>query len=217
MMIGDATPRAGHARATARAPGRRAEAARCAGLTVPRRSRPARRCARLTSRCAPARSSASPASPATARRNSSKSLAGQRAQAGGKMEVDGEPTMRDAPRKSRAAACASCPRSRCTTPASPRMTVAENMALRAFDRAAGPRGGWCARARHARACARAHRATSTCKTPGPRAPIGTLSGGNVQRAVLARELTERGRPADRLQPLLRARLRGRRRNPLRAS
>jgi simple sugar transport system ATP-binding protein len=28
------------------------------------------------------------------------------------------------------------------------------------------------------------------KTQGPDAPIGTLSGGNVQRAVLARELSE---------------------------
>jgi len=29
------------------------------------------------------------------------------------------------------------------------------------------------------------------KTQGPGAPIGTLSGGNVQRAVLARELSEK--------------------------
>ena len=28
------------------------------------------------------------------------------------------------------------------------------------------------------------------RTPGPDAPIGSLSGGNVQRAVLARELSD---------------------------
>jgi simple sugar transport system ATP-binding protein len=31
--------------------------------------------------------------------------------------------------------------------------------------------------------------TFKVRTPGPDAPIGTLSGGNVQRAVLARELS----------------------------
>ncbi len=36
--------------------------------------------------------------------------------------------------------------------------------------------------------ARAHRAISV-KTPGPDTPIQNLSGGNVQRAVLARELS----------------------------
>ena len=61
------------------------------------------------------------------------------------------------------------------------------MALRSFDEAPWARGGlvrWGA----LRARARAWIAEYGVKTQGERAAIRTLSGGNVQRAVLAREL-----------------------------
>jgi len=71
----------------------------------------------------------------------------------------------------------------------PGMTVAENMALRNFDRpplAAGPWLRWGA----LRAQAVRWIAEFKVKAAGPDAPMATLSGGNVQRAVLARELSE---------------------------
>ena len=68
------------------------------------------------------------------------------------------------------------------------LSVADNMALRNFDRSPLAAGAFLRRS--------AIRAQSSrliieykVKTPGPDAPIRTLSGGNVQRAVLARELS----------------------------
>lgn len=67
------------------------------------------------------------------------------------------------------------------------LSVAENMALRDFDRAPLCSGG---RLRFAqwRQRAREWIAAYGIKTQGEDAPIRSLSGGNVQRAVLAREL-----------------------------
>jgi simple sugar transport system ATP-binding protein len=69
-----------------------------------------------------------------------------------------------------------------------RLSVADNMALRTFDRAPLALGAW---VRHG---AIERQALSwidsfKVKTRGPHAAISTLSGGNVQRAVLARELS----------------------------
>ena len=70
----------------------------------------------------------------------------------------------------------------------PRMSVAENMAFRRFDRAPYARGPWLNRSAFRRA-AEDLIARYRVKTSSPDAPIATLSGGNVQRAVLARELS----------------------------
>jgi ABC-type uncharacterized transport system ATPase subunit len=75
-----------------------------------------------------------------------------------------------------------------------KLTVAENLALRNFDRAPLARGPWLSR-RAMRAQALAAIDAFRVKTPGPDAPIETLSGGNVQRAVLARELASDPTPA----------------------
>ncbi|MBF0373853.1 MAG: ABC transporter ATP-binding protein [Alphaproteobacteria bacterium] len=64
-----------------------------------------------------------------------------------------------------------------------KMSVAENMAFRSFD----DKGWWLDRDRIARA-ARGLIERYRVKTASPDAPIASLSGGNVQRAVLAREL-----------------------------
>jgi simple sugar transport system ATP-binding protein len=70
----------------------------------------------------------------------------------------------------------------------PAMTVADNMAFRSFDEKPFTIGriGLSRRA----ILRRAERLISDFRvsTPSPDAPIGRLSGGNVQRAVLAREL-----------------------------
>ena len=71
------------------------------------------------------------------------------------------------------------------------LSVAHNMGLRQFDEAPfathAATGGW-VRWGRLRAQARGWIADYGVKTQGERAPIRTLSGGNVQRAVLAREL-----------------------------
>ena len=72
------------------------------------------------------------------------------------------------------------------------MSVAQNIGLRSFDRAPHARGGWRLPGTLARR-ARELIAQYRIKTQGEHAPIGSLSGGNVQRTVLARELSE---PAD---------------------
>jgi simple sugar transport system ATP-binding protein len=68
-----------------------------------------------------------------------------------------------------------------------RLSVAENIALRNFDRAPLRRGPWLSAAAVKAQAAEAIRGFKI-KTPSPASPIETLSGGNVQRAVLAREL-----------------------------
>ena len=70
----------------------------------------------------------------------------------------------------------------------PQMTVAENIALRSFDRPPLSRGGWLLNGKAIRDNGRKWIEKFKVKTPGANAPIGNLSGGNVQRAVLAREL-----------------------------
>jgi general nucleoside transport system ATP-binding protein len=70
----------------------------------------------------------------------------------------------------------------------PLMSVAENLALRTFDRAPLAVAGVFLSNRHVRANGQKWIESYNIKTPGPEASIGTLSGGNVQRTVLAREL-----------------------------
>jgi ABC-type uncharacterized transport system ATPase subunit len=68
------------------------------------------------------------------------------------------------------------------------LSVAQNMGLREFDEPPFARAGWVRWAR-LRQRARQWIADYGVKTQGERAPMRTLSGGNVQRAVLARELS----------------------------
>ncbi len=69
------------------------------------------------------------------------------------------------------------------------LSVAQNMALRSFDEPPWAHAG-VVRWRALRERARAWIAEYGVKTRGERAPMRTLSGGNVQRAVLARELSD---------------------------
>ena len=71
----------------------------------------------------------------------------------------------------------------------PTMSVAENMAFRAFDKVPMKRLGWWLSRAPMRARARELVARYNVKTPSLETPIRDLSGGNVQRAVLARELS----------------------------
>jgi simple sugar transport system ATP-binding protein len=68
------------------------------------------------------------------------------------------------------------------------MTVAENIGFRRFDRPPFALARTLVSGRALRRAARGLIAEYGIRTPGPDAAIGSLSGGNVQRAVLAREL-----------------------------
>jgi simple sugar transport system ATP-binding protein len=72
----------------------------------------------------------------------------------------------------------------------PTMSVVENMALRAFDRAPFAVASVFLRRGAVHRAGVALIESFRVKTPSPDAPIAQLSGGNVQRAVLARELSE---------------------------
>jgi len=70
----------------------------------------------------------------------------------------------------------------------PRMTVAENLAFRTFDRPPTAKLGWWLSPGPMRAKARELIARYRIKTPSPETEVANLSGGNIQRTVLAREL-----------------------------
>jgi simple sugar transport system ATP-binding protein len=115
-------------------------------------------------------------------------LIGQRARAGGEILVGGEPfhATRAEIRRHRVFSLPEEPlRNACV----PDMSVAENMTLRSFDQPPVSSGPWLKR-RALRVQAERWIDAFGVKTEGPDAPMSTLSGGNVQRAVLARELSE---------------------------
>jgi simple sugar transport system ATP-binding protein len=71
----------------------------------------------------------------------------------------------------------------------PGMSVAENMALRTFDRPPQAKWNVWLVLKAIRETAQGLITAFSVKTPSPETPIQNLSGGNVQRAVLARELS----------------------------
>ena len=71
----------------------------------------------------------------------------------------------------------------------PRMSVAENIAFRTFDKPPITSLGWWMSPSPMRKRAAELIASYRVKTPSTEEPIENLSGGNVQRAILARELS----------------------------
>jgi simple sugar transport system ATP-binding protein len=116
-------------------------------------------------------------------------LVGQREPVAGEIRVGGEPyhATRGEIRSHRAF---SLPEEALRNACVPGMSVAENMALRNFDRPPLAAGPWLRR-RAMREQAERFIAEFKVRSQGPDAAITTLSGGNVQRAVLARELSDR--------------------------
>ncbi len=114
-------------------------------------------------------------------------LAGQREASAGVVKVHGEVyhARRDETRRHRVSLLPEEPlRNACI----PRMSVADNMAFRRFDRSPYATGAWLRRGAFRRA-AEELIARYSVRTRSPDAPVATLSGGNVQRTVLARELS----------------------------
>lgn len=119
-------------------------------------------------------------------------LIGQRQPAAGRMALGGRPyrATREEMRERRVFAIPEEPlRNACIAS----MSVAENLALRDFDRAPLRAQGWRLDRRALRRRAAERIAEFKVSPPLPERAIGTLSGGNVQRAVLAREL---GQPVE---------------------
>jgi general nucleoside transport system ATP-binding protein len=118
-------------------------------------------------------------------------LTGQRAMQAGAILVSGQ-RYRATRAQNRALGVRSLPEEPLANACVGAMSVAQNLALRSFDAPPLARAGlihW----RRVRARARELINAFGVKTQGESAPMRTLSGGNVQRAVLARELSEPAR------------------------
>jgi len=115
-------------------------------------------------------------------------LAGQRQEESGSIHVAGGPYLRtrEETRKKRVFLLPEEPlRNGCVRS----MTVAENLAIRNFDAPENTRWRWFLRRRAILRQAQDLIGRYGIKTQGPNARIEILSGGNVQRTVLARELS----------------------------
>jgi len=115
-------------------------------------------------------------------------LAGQRAMTSGQIRVHGQAyrPVRSHINKHKMYCLPEEPlRNTCVGP----MSVAQNMAFRHFDRHPFTFGKLFLNARTVRRTAQELITRYRVKTPSPSTPIRDLSGGNVQRAVLARELS----------------------------
>lgn len=116
-------------------------------------------------------------------------LAGQRSRTAGEVCVQGnayESTRREAQRHR-----VHCiPEEPLRNSCAPRMTVAENLSFRMFDRNGASRPRRWLDLGAIRKNARSLMGRYRIKAASPDVPAATLSGGNVQRMVLARELSE---------------------------
>jgi simple sugar transport system ATP-binding protein len=115
-------------------------------------------------------------------------LIGQRAAESGSVSIHGEPyaATREEMRRHR---LYSLPEEPLKNACVPGMSVADNVALRNFDVAPLAGGIWLRKQSQADQ-ARRYVGAFNVKCGGIHARIDTLSGGNVQRAVLARELSQ---------------------------
>ena len=113
-------------------------------------------------------------------------LTGQRPPREGRIEVKGAPygATRAEARRNRVRYL---PEEPLQNACAPKMSVAENIGFRSFDTGRGGTRFWLA-PREMRAKAAALVAAYKVRTASLDSPIAALSGGNVQRAVLAREL-----------------------------
>ncbi|HZU81643.1 MAG TPA: ATP-binding cassette domain-containing protein, partial [Polyangiaceae bacterium] len=114
-------------------------------------------------------------------------LAGQRRPTSGRLVAEGV-TYRCTRREANEAGVRCLPEEPLRSACVPTMTLAQNIGMRVYDTPPFTVGRWLVRRaalrRRASECVSAYR----IKAPSVDAPMSTLSGGNVQRAVLAREL-----------------------------
>ncbi len=126
-------------------------------------------------------------------------ITGLRAAAGGRVLLEGEDVTALPPGARTARGLAYIPEERMRDGVIKEFTIAENMVLREFDQPPFSRRGFLnlkAIARHSDALIRKFRV----KTPSRETKAGSLSGGNIQKVVLARELSRRPRVIIAAQP-----------------
>ncbi|MDB5991112.1 MAG: putative ABC-transporter ATP-binding protein [Herbaspirillum sp.] len=126
-------------------------------------------------------------------------LAGMRSPTSGAVHLGGVDITFANVRSRLAAGMAYIPVDRANTSLVPAMSIEDNMALRDFDAKPWRRGPWQDRAAY-RAMATQRIAEFGIACGGPGVPAATLSGGNQQKIVLARELGRRPRVVLAAQP-----------------
>jgi simple sugar transport system ATP-binding protein len=126
-------------------------------------------------------------------------LAGLRVASYGRIELGGREITMSSVGSRLAAGLAYIPVDRAGTGLVPDMTIADNLALRDFGRAPLRRGPWLDRAGF-RALAANRIEAFGIRAAGPDACARTLSGGNQQKVVLAREIGRKPRVLVAFQP-----------------
>jgi simple sugar transport system ATP-binding protein len=117
-------------------------------------------------------------------------VAGLRRPVHGTVEVGGAPMTTTDPRVARRHGVAHVPEDRLRTGTAPSLSVEDNLALTAY-RTPPMSSGPFLRRQHLRSWARELIGRFGVKTPGPTAAVRLLSGGNVQKVLLARELSSK--------------------------
>jgi simple sugar transport system ATP-binding protein len=116
-------------------------------------------------------------------------LAGQRQISSGRLKVHGEPYQ--AKRQQMRTHKFHClPEEPLRNACVPAMSIADNLAFRRFDRPPLAFKNWILNRAAIKSAAKELISRFSIRTWGPENPVGNLSGGNVQRTVLARELSE---------------------------
>jgi ABC-type uncharacterized transport system ATPase subunit len=124
-------------------------------------------------------------------RELAETIAGIRVPTGGTIVVAGERLRGGDPREAMRAGIAYVPEDRLGTGVAPSLSIASNLVLRSY-RASHASLGPLLRRRRIRAWAHEMIERYRIATPGPNVPARQLSGGNLQKVVLAREFS--GRP-----------------------
>jgi simple sugar transport system ATP-binding protein len=115
-------------------------------------------------------------------------VAGMRAATSGSVEIAGTALRRADPRLAQRAGLAHVPEDRLHTGLSPSLPIEDNLALTSYRRPPLSTGPFLRR-RRIRERATELMADYDVRAPGPTTPTRVLSGGNVQKVLLARELS----------------------------
>jgi ABC-type uncharacterized transport system ATPase subunit len=119
-------------------------------------------------------------------------LAGLRRPVRGRVRIAGEDLTGASPLRVISSGLGHIPEDRMGTGVAPHLSVADNLVLKRYREAPFGRGPFLDQGA-VRAHAQALIDAFAIQTPGPEAPAGTLSGGNLQRLILAREISARPR------------------------
>lgn len=107
----------------------------------------------------------------------------------GEVFVEGKPIVRHGPRAVRLAKVAHIPEDRLTNGVALEASIAENLVVDRYFRPPFTRGGWIMSPAQMREQAKTLMEKFDIRASGYDAPIGSLSGGNMQKVVLAREFS----------------------------